>query len=259
MDPEKAIVTAQHRTSPAATDNARSARVRPLVGVILGLAVLPLLAMACGGPADSTVGALAPQAATSTPATVGPAGIATPSASSTRTPATSTTPTTAKASADAGKPSASSSKAAKATTAPTTTRKATKSTKTPTKSTKTAAKSTKTAKSAAKSTKNTKTSAKSTKTSAPAETDDRWEMVPMPKLADYNSASITNSPSSSGSIKVCRDWSGTACTSGTARGTLAPGENSASKFGWKDTDAYNAGTGWVKQGGCFGCAMTIVR
>jgi hypothetical protein len=231
MDPEKAIVTAQHRTSPAATDNARSARVRPLVGVILGLAVLPLLAMACGGPADSTVGALAPQAATSTPATVGPAGIATPSASSTRTPATGTTPTTAKASANAGKPSASSSKAAKATTAPPTTRKATKSTKTPTKSTKTAAKSTKTAKSAAKSTKNTKTSAKSTKTSAPAETDDRWEMVPMPKLADYNSASITNSPSSSGSIKVCRDWSGTACTSGTARGTLAPGENSASKFG----------------------------
>src|SRR5690349_896722 len=51
-------------------------------------------------------------------------------------------------------------------------------------------------------------------------------------------AQITNSAQSVSSFQVCRDWNGdtNGCASGI--GTLYPGENTHSKFGWNDADGF---------------------
>jgi len=95
--------------------------------------------------------------------------------------------------------------------------------------------------------------------SSPSPGED-WEMVPfeVPKnLAPVNDAVIQNSTESTRRIKVCRDWSTSTCRRSSRRGYLAPGENSAVKFKWADTDGFSDGDGWVKQSGCFGCTVVV--
>jgi hypothetical protein len=87
--------------------------------------------------------------------------------------------------------------------------------------------------------------------------DGRWEMVPLPELSPYSDAVIRNSGHSTHTIRVCRDWEVTSCRTGSPTGRLTPGQNSGTKFGWKDTDGYDVGEGWVKQQGCFRCTVTV--
>jgi hypothetical protein len=75
---------------------------------------------------------------------------------------------------------------------------------------------------------------------------------------------IKNNTSSDGNMTICKDWGVSSCSSSSPRGTLAPGQNSKSKYGWADTDGYWIPSGWsdnygrrgplwVKVAGCFGC------
>lgn len=89
--------------------------------------------------------------------------------------------------------------------------------------------------------------------------------------AAASDAVLKNASGSDRTISICKDWSGTKsdpdCKSGSARGTLAPGQNSKSKYGWKDTDGYyvpsgcrdnygNRGGKWVKLSGFYGQTKT---
>jgi len=57
-----------------------------------------------------------------------------------------------------------------------------------------------------------------------------------PAQAAPGDAQITNSPYSVSTLTVCQNFGTTGCSSGI--GTLYPGENSHSKFGWGDTDGF---------------------
>lgn len=89
--------------------------------------------------------------------------------------------------------------------------------------------------------------------------------------APINAGNIKNASSSEGNLGVCRDWSGTSadpgCKSGTPRGSLSPGQNSKTKYGWADTDGRiipagcqdnygNRGPKEVKTPGFFGITKT---
>lgn len=81
---------------------------------------------------------------------------------------------------------------------------------------------------------------------------------------------LRNSPYSVASLKVCRDWGSTSCSSGICY--LNAGENSRDKCNWQDDadgfyvpgDQYATGDGgvtrwngpkWVKRGDCY-CTFT---
>lgn len=57
-----------------------------------------------------------------------------------------------------------------------------------------------------------------------------------PAQAGVGDAKITNSASSVSTLTVCQNFGTSGCSSGI--GTLYPGENSNSKFGWPDTDGF---------------------
>jgi hypothetical protein len=82
-------------------------------------------------------------------------------------------------------------------------------------------------------------------------------MVPLPDLSPYSDAVIKNSADSTHKLRVCQSWSERTCAKSSPRGDLKPGEDSATKFGWKDTDGFDQGDGWVKQHGCFRCVVTV--
>jgi hypothetical protein len=87
-----------------------------------------------------------------------------------------------------------------------------------------------------------------------------WEMVPLEvpeSLAPVNEAVIENSTTSNRRIRICREWGNTSCRRSSRRGYLEPGENSAAKFRWADTDGFHDGKGWVKLDGCFGCVVVV--
>ncbi len=87
----------------------------------------------------------------------------------------------------------------------------------------------------------------------------------------YNYAVLKNSIGSDGGVLVCRDWGGDGrCASGSPRGMLYPGEDSYTKFDWRDTDGFYVGRGWyvvhgafdvgprwVKKSGCLGCTRYL--
>jgi hypothetical protein len=89
---------------------------------------------------------------------------------------------------------------------------------------------------------------------------DNWEVVPLEvpeNPAPVNEAVIMNSTTSTRRIRVCRQWGDTSCRRSSRRGYLAPGESSAVKLRWADTDGYHDGHAWVKLSGCFGCVVVI--